>query len=1111
MMNEDMLMALYRHMRTARKLDEMEAALARRGEVPFYVSGSGHEAAVGLYPHLIAADYLHCHYRDKALALARGVPPEEFLHMLFGNAASHSGGRRMPGFTSDRELRILSAPTVVGNNAMQAVGVAAAVKEHPEQPLAVCCIGDGGTQEGEFLEAVAEAARSCLPVLFFVQDNRYALSTPTGGRTFYDLPDGTAPDDFHGVPIRRCDGARLESVFETMGEAVADIRRTRAPRIVVMRTERLTSHTNSDDHRMYRSAEEIERINRECDPVRELAARLRDAGHGAELDALDQTLDARLADIAARARGVGDPAPEWTVKRPLDDALMAPEREYTGSAEAAELTLLEAMRETLRRRLADDPAVSLYGQDIEDPKGDVFGLTRGLGRQFPGRVRNAPLSESTIAGVSIGRALAGERPIAFMQFADFLPLALNQLICELGTLYWRTRGQWEAPVMIMAVCGAYRPGLGPYHAQTPAAVLAQIPGIDVFVPSTAGDAAGLLNASLASGRPAVFLYPKTLINDRTRMTSADVERHFVPIGRARRVRPGDALTLVSWGSTMPLCERTADVLAGEGVHCDVLDLRTVSPWDAETVLESARRTGRLLVVDEDGRSCGLAGEICAHVAEHAGMPVNIKRVTREDTYIPYNYINQLAVLPSLKRILETAADMVGYDVRWEQPVSREAGKVIVKAIGSSPSDETVRITQLHVKEGDAVEAGSPIASAEADKAAMEISSPVTGSVEKLHLAEGDTAPVGTPLAVLVSEETAITYPPVTEIHGVPMLEKQREKSAVPRRTAGARVSGRPVYLNSICSAQGSRRMTNKDFLDAFPDWSEEDVLKRTGIEERSWLAEGENVLTLAVKASRQLLDQEKLEVSDLDMIICSTGTPISSMTPSLACRVLKELAPEGREVMVQAYDVNAACTGFLYSLQAAYDTLKYDSTRKIMVITAETLSPVIDKTDPGTAFIFADAATASLLSCEKRKGNMHALVHRPVLSAMGVDEHILRVPFQNSGEFVHMEGQQVFRVAVRKMVDMLDAACAAENVTVDELDMIVPHQANERIIEAARKMIKFPKEKVFNQMRHFGNTSSNTIPLALQVVIRQMQSGQKVGLSAFGGGYTFGGAVLEIL
>ena len=211
-----------------------------------------------------------------------------------------------------------------------------------------------------------------------------------------------------------------------------------------------------------------------------------------------------------------------------------------------------------RHRLGTDPRVTLYGQDIEDPKGDVFGLTRGLSTEFPGRVNNSPLTESTITGVSVGRALAGGRPVACIQFADFVPLAFNQLASELGSLYWRSNGGWPVPVVVMMPCGGYRPGLGPFHAQTFESVLAHVPGLDVVMPSTAGDAVGLLNAAFEGGRPTVFLYPKVCLNDAALATSADVERQIVRPGVARRVMAGGNLTLVTWGGTVPLCVRVAE-------------------------------------------------------------------------------------------------------------------------------------------------------------------------------------------------------------------------------------------------------------------------------------------------------------------------------------------------------------------------------------------------------------------------------------------------------------------------------------------------------------------------------------------------------------------------
>jgi len=1106
-----LFLELYRSMLTARRVDELEASLAQRGEVPFYVPASGHEAVAALAWLLTEHDWLHCHYRDKALALARGVTIESLMAAVLGKATSNSQGRRMPGFPSSRALKLLNCPTLVGNSALQAAGVAAAVREQPERPIVYCGMGDGGTQEGEFHEAFAEAVRSALPVLFVVQDNRYALSTPTAGKTFYSLPDGDA-ETYMGVPLRYVDGADAVAAHAALAEAVAAVRASRRPLCCIVRVERLASHTNSDDQGVYRGADELARIRAEADPVVNLRAALRAGGVDEDaLRRLEQDVDAAVERADAAARAADEPAPATAAKRPLPPELTDAASEYRGADGVRELNMLAAMREALRLRLAGDPRASLYGEDIEDPKGDVFGLTRGLSRDAGAdRVRNAPLAEATIVGVSIGRALCGERPVAFLQFADFLPVAWNQVFSEMSTMYWRSAGDWECPVLVMGICGGYRPGLGPFHAQSPVSVAAHTPGLDVYCPSTAGDAAGLLNAAFRAERPALFFYPKSILNDPDRGTSADIDKHLVPIGKARTVRPGQHLTLVSWGSTMPICERVAAALEDAGVYAEVLDLRTLSPWDKEGVLTSARKTGRLLVVHEDNATCGLGGEIVATVAEQAGDRVRVARVAQADTYVPYHYGNQLAVLPSFARVLERAAEMTELDLEWEETATVDERHVVVNAIGSSPSDENITITRLHVGAGDAVGAGDTIASVEADKATMDISAPVEGKVEELMLAEGDTVRVGVPLARIRTERAVTVSPALREDARRPKLSRRLGRGDAKPAAAGAAREVREVVLSSICSAVGSRELTNEDLVRMCPGWSSEDIVKRTGIVHRHWIGEGESALTLGVDACRKLLDAEGLDIADIDALICSTGTPPST-TPSLACRILKELSPEGGELMMQAHDINAACSGYLYALQEAHDMLQHDPAAKILIVTSETLSPVLDSADPQTFFLFGDAATASLVSCERRGGNIHAIVRRPHLSALGAEERILYVPSIQSREFLEMDGKPVFRIAVRKMIDMLDRACAAESMTVDDLAMIVPHQANERIMEAIRKAIKFPTDKVFYFIRDYGNTSSNTIPLSLEALSKRLPAGDRVGLTAFGGGFTFAAGVLEIL
>jgi 2-oxoisovalerate dehydrogenase E1 component len=1098
------LLEIYRPMVASRYTDHLQSAAAQRGEVFFYVPSSGHEASAALAPHLIEADWLHLHYRDRALAYARGVSYETVFYGLFSKAESDSAGRRMTGFPCDRSLNIMSTPTLVGSNVLQAVGVASSIQNDEGNPFVLVSVGDGATQQGDFYEGVAEAVRAHLPVLFLIEDNRFALSTPTKGNTFYGLPGGDA-ESFYGLPLHRVDGSDAVTTFGKFGEIVTELRNTRGPQIVVFNVERLASHTNADDQSVYRTEADLKNAMDNADPCANLRQQLLDAGIDEEqLKAIEDDVQTQVDAAFHTTRKGTTPLPVFDAKKPLPE----PREEYTGSSNDRNLSMLEAMRETLKARLSKDRKTTLLGQDIEDPKGDVFGLTRGLSKVFPEQVHNAALAENTILGVTTGQALAGGHPVAFMQFADFLPVAYNQIISEIGAMYWRTNGQWESPVLIMSISGGYRPGLGPYHAQTMEAICAHVPGVDVFMPSTASDAAGLLNAIFESGRPSVFLFPKSLINDRTNTTSADVEKQYVPIGKARIARTGQDITLVGWGGTVPVCEKTAEALAEIGLNAEVIDLRTIFPWDEDTVLASAKKTGRLVIVHEDNQTCGMGGEIAAAIAEKAGDTVKLARVARPDTYIPYDYSCQIEILPSFKRTLEKCCALLEVDIHWEKPVEEEAGTITVKAIGSSPSDETITVAHLPVAVGDEIAEGGLLASVEADKASMDITSPVGGTVAELLVEEGDVIRVGTPMVKIASDEAAQLKPLTKEDPGTPIMERRRKGDTPVAPQASSPKSQSPIYISNITTVFGSRHLSNEELLRGHGEWDSEAIRKRTGIENRYWIDGDENVLTLAVKATRDLLEKEHLHISDIGAIICSTGTPLA-MTPSLACSVLHALSPEKGEVLMQAHDVNAACSGYMYALQSAFDFLGNAPDKKVIVITAETLSPMVNHNDQKTMALFGDAATASLVSCELRPGNINAKLNRPFLSATGVDEKVLYVPNMGSGEVIEMEGLTVFKLAVRKMIDMLDNACQERGITVEDLQMIVPHQANERIIEAIRKTIHCPPEKMFNHIRKYGNTSSNTIPVALCELMPETAPDALIGLTAFGGGFTFGAAVIE--
>ncbi|MDX1973568.1 MAG: thiamine pyrophosphate-dependent enzyme, partial [Candidatus Sumerlaeia bacterium] len=748
--------AHYRVMFSSRVMDETEEALIGKGEAFFSVSGAGHESSALLNPYLIPEDWLYLHYRDKALMLARGMKPLDFFLGLLCRDASHSRGRQMSAHLSSRDLHIVSLAAPMGNNALHSCGTAHAIAAQPEQPIVVHAMGDGTTQQGEVLEALAEAARSSLPMLFLIHDNELAISTTTKGKTFFTLRDGSEPEDFMGIPILRTDGWNLAATAKVFKQAVETVREERRPMIVIMRCKRLCDHTNADNQEVYVTHEDLERFKAEFDPITNLRNALLAKGmDAAKLVAEEEQIRAKVAAEAEEALDSPEPEPMREASRPLPELLTNPAKEFRGDApgEMPGLTMLEAIREVLRHRLKTDERVVLYGEDIQDPKGDVFGITRTLTKEAPDRVLNSPLAEATIVGVAIGRALAGQKPVAFLQFADFYPAAFNQVICELSSYWWRTDGHWECPVIVMITCGGYRPGLGPFHAQTMESISAHIPGVDVLMPSTAGDAAALLNSAFESGRPTLFFYPKNLLNDRARTTAGEISEHLATLGRAVVTRPGSDLTIVGWGNTVPISEKVAELIAEGGKSVEVIDLRSLMPWDEAAVVESVKKTRRLLVVHEDNKTCGFGAEVLATVLEHLpGEPIVARRVVRPDTHIPCHFPSQLELLPGVRHTTEVAAQMLGLDLQWmDNTVKSKDGVMDLIALGSSPSDERITILEWAKEVGDHVTEGELLVDVEADKAVFEYPAPATGTLVAKLVENGASVPVGTVVGQIATE------------------------------------------------------------------------------------------------------------------------------------------------------------------------------------------------------------------------------------------------------------------------------------------------------------------------------------------------------------------------
>lgn len=637
-------LCLLRVMAVARECDRREGLLVRQSRGWFHVGGSGHEGLASIAYVLRPDDWLFPYYRDRALCLARGLSPYEMALDFFAARESSSGGRQMPCHFSCGRLRIFSVATPIASQCLPAAGAAMAIRRQDGDSVVLCTVGDAALRQGEYYEALALAVQERLPVVFVVEDNGLGISTRTEPQNPYRL--GILAMD----GVVRVNGREPRRVHAAAAVAVGRARDGRGPTVLWCDLDRLCSHTSSDDHRVYRTAEEIAAM-RERDPIARAAAELCERG---ELDAaawerLQEDVEAEVEEAYAQAERAERPdageAAEW---------LYAPEPapEPPPVAAAAGTTMVAVLNETLRAGLAADPRVVLFGEDIEDPKGGVFGLTRGLSRDFPGRVMNSPLAEATIAGIAVGMAAAGLRPVFEFQFIDFAAPAMSQILNQVASLRWRTCGDWACPATFIAPAGAYLPAGGPWHSQTGDGLWTHIPGLQVGVPSTPADAAGMLWSAMRGENPTLILVPKHVFRKRVDAPACPT----VPVGQAVVRREGVEVTVAAWGNCVEVAEEAAERAAAEGMSAEVIDLRWLNPCDWDGLERSLRKTGRLVVVDEDSRTGSfgqaIVGELTSRSASWDTFLSGPRLVARKDVHVPYCPDLEYAVLPDVDGVLE---------------------------------------------------------------------------------------------------------------------------------------------------------------------------------------------------------------------------------------------------------------------------------------------------------------------------------------------------------------------------------------------------------------------------------------------------------------------------
>jgi len=780
----------------SREADRREGILFRQGQGWFQISSMGHEALIALSLHLRSSDYLFPHYRDRCLVMGRGVTSRELASMFYAKRDSSSGGRQLPGHFSSRKHNICSLASPTAANLLPACGAAWGMQLDCKDDIVMACVGDAGLRQGEFYEAYAFAVERNLPVLFVVEDNEYGISTRTTGS------NPLRNNLFDEKRVIRIDGRSIDDLQAASSKAIQQARSGQGPTVLWCELDRLASHSSSDDHRIYRSAEDLELIQSR-DPIKLLSVELINEGHltEAKWQKMQEELGARIESEYQEAKASSDPRPEEVLDQLLGEAQGG--LGDTVNEGCSDWRMLDAVNETFRQALDNNRRYVFFGEDICDPMGGVFKLTNGLSTKYPDRVFNSPLAEATIVGVACGLAAYGYRPVFELQFIDFVGPAWNQLVNNLATLRWRTFGEWTAPVVLYAPYGAYLPAGGPWHSQSNEAAFAHVPGLRVVVPSTPEDAAGLMQTALKAEDPTIVLLPKHLLRVR-RPRPSRVEA--IPFSRAVVRQYGEDVTVVCWGNCV---EKVTEAVQELGTlnSVELVDLRSISPWDKETVKDSVLKTGRLLVVQEDNVTCSAGQMIISDLLQDsdvwAALRTSPRLLSRPDIHIGFHPVYEETVLPDKYRIVQALFEITeggqakperggnggGADrvVHAENGVHGNGSSLPIRVPHIGEGLEEARIIKFFKQPGDRVKRDELIYQLETDKAVVDIESPQDGILASWDAAESSMVRIGAVIGQIQS----------TGGNG----SGSRQGAAKPAKTVPAPVNAAPAVSTPLISRQ----------------------------------------------------------------------------------------------------------------------------------------------------------------------------------------------------------------------------------------------------------------------------------------------------------------------
>ena len=642
--------ATYKAMVLCRFVDEKMQKLIRQNKGgSFHLCANGHEMIGTMCGLSLTSkkDWGLPYYRDRAFALGLGADPKELFATLMGrDLKNHSGGRQMPEHFSDKELRIPCQSSVVGSQFLQAVGVALSAKLRGEDEVVYVSSGDGATSQGDFHEALNFASIHKLAVIFVIQNNGWAISVPAEEQTAGSNP-AKLVGDFPGVAVHDIDGCHFEGIETTLNEAIERGRRGHGPSVISARIPRLGAHSSSDDPKKYRSLEDIE-ADAKFDPITCFENEL--ISSGALTQENIETIRQTIFDEVEQAAQEADSVPHPTVDTVLDHVTQEVEitsDESVGPGEA--IVMVDAINHAIDEEMQKNENIIVFGQDVAHGKGGVFGATRLLTEKH-GKKRcfNSPLAESTIIGVALGLSFDGlHKPVVEIQFADYLWTGINQLFNEVSSIHYRSNGLWNANMVVRMPIGGYIQG-GPYHSQSIEGYLAHCPGLKIAYPSNASDAKRLMKAAIMEPNPVLFLEHKGLY--RQRAFSAQPEPssdQMIPFGKAKVVKEGEDLTIVAWGMALVLAYEVAQSLQKEGISAEVIDLRTIAPYDFETIFTSMQKTGKVLICHEAPKTCGFGAEIAARCAEEGFeyLDAPVKRLAGLDCPVAFSKVLEDKILP----------------------------------------------------------------------------------------------------------------------------------------------------------------------------------------------------------------------------------------------------------------------------------------------------------------------------------------------------------------------------------------------------------------------------------------------------------------------------------